>query len=53
MRIPDKFTFPVTLAPFADLDLSNFAQKAAPPNYAQHPTYPWLVQSSGTQRHRR
>jgi hypothetical protein len=32
IRILDKLTFPVILTPFAELDLSNFAQKAAPAN---------------------
>jgi hypothetical protein len=43
MRLLDKSTFPVTLAPCAELDLSNLAQKSAtppPPSYAEHPDYP-------------
>jgi hypothetical protein len=43
MRLLHKATFPVTLAPFSELDLSNLAQKAARRNTCTDVSQPGLM----------
>lgn len=48
MGLLDKFTFPVTLTPSAELDLSKLHSTALP-SYTEHPNDPWQVEHSGRQ----